>query len=202
MSKKANGSHLSRARMVRSLIIVAAIAVFFGLFSKIAMEFVNRKMGLEPGESISEQPLPPEQDPMEIPEMPVLDPVETMETGLSVWAPDWEVTPCSVFVAGSEAIQDSLPEAPESSERATELQLLMELWAEHAGYMQTDIDRVWSFSRNDTCYIDLPSAPDWASVAMTIEGRFVSYTRLFPFVNGDPAGENDDGIPLRGIPFN
>ncbi len=78
----------------------------------------------------------------------------------------------------------------------------MELWAEHAGYMQTDIERVWSFSRNDTCYIDLPSSPDWAAVAMTIEGRFVSYTRLFPFVNGDPAGENDDGIPLRGIPFN
>ncbi len=64
MSKKENGNKLSRARMVRSLIIVAAMAVFFGLFSKIAMEFVNRKMGLEPGESISEQPLPPDAGPL------------------------------------------------------------------------------------------------------------------------------------------
>ncbi len=202
MNKANNRDNPSRARMIRSLVIVAAMALFFGLFSKIAMEFVNRKMGLEPGASVSEQPAEPLPEYLEPAEMPVLDPVEITETGLSVWAPDWEVTPCSVFVDGFEAIHDSLPAAPGASERATELQLLMELWAGHAGYMQTDIERVWAFSRNDTCYIDLPATPDWAAVALTIEGRFVSYTRMFPFVDGDIPAEHNDGIPLRGIPFN
>lgn len=187
--------------MVRSLITVILIAALFGLVSRLGMEVLNRKMGLDQPSIPASEELPNDIEEYTVPDMPDYQPAEMTETGSAVWNPDWKATACSLYTSGdSEAVLDTLPEAPGPLDRPTELQLLMELWASTSGYSQTDIERVWAFSSGDTCFIDLPSTPDWTGVVKTIEARFISYTVLFPFIAGEAVSGYEEGITLRGIP--
>ncbi len=191
----------SSSRMIRSLVIIVAIALLFGFIARIGMDILNRKMGLDDSGVVQTQDTIEEIDEYDVPEVPEYEPVEMTESGSAVWNPDWKATPCSLFVSGQgEVIVDSLPQAPGPSDRPTELQLLMELWADRSGYSQTELDRVWAFTSGDTCFIDLPVSPDWMSVQRTIEARFISYTILFPYVAGEAVNEYSGGIQLRGIP--
>jgi hypothetical protein len=199
--KKNNGP--SQARIIRSLIIVVAIAVLFGVISKMGMEMLNSKMGISLSDNGESADSPVVLETGDIAQAAEFVQMDQVESASSVWVPDWKVTPCSVFVsAGSTGFADSLSEAPGPSERATELQLLMELWASHAEFTQTEIESVWAFSSGDTCFIDLPVAVDWTGIARTIEGRFISYTVMFPFVAGEVVNGYESGIPLRGISTN
>lgn len=197
----AKKNQASSARVVRSLIIIVAVALLFGFFARIGMEILNRKMGLDSSTIDQPQSIPEETEEYDLPEMPEYEPVEMTETGSSVWNPDWKATPCSLFVSGqTEALLDSLPRALEPADRPTELQLLMELWADRSGYSQPELDHVWAFASGDTCFIDLPVNPDWSAVKRTIESRFISFTVLFPFVAGEAVSEYSSGMALRGIP--
>jgi len=201
VKKKNDGP--SSTRIIRSLIIVIAVSVILGLVAKGAMDALNRKMGIDPEASSTVADTTGEEEVFEVVEMPQYDPVESLESGSSIWVPDWKPSPCSIFLSGgADAIADSLPEAPGPSDRATELQLLIELWAVHADYSTSDIERVWAFSSGDTCFIDLPYSPDWEGIAETIESRFISYSRMFPYVAGEMVSGTEDGISLRGIPSN
>lgn len=201
VKKKSDGP--SSARIIRSLVIVIAVSVVFGLIAKGTMDILNQKMGIDPDSASAVTDTSQTAETYDVVEMPEYEPVESYESTSSVWVPDWKPTACSIFLsAGADAIPDSLPEAPTPSERPTELQLLMELWALHADYSTSDIERIWAFSRGDTCFIDLPLAPDWDGVALTIEDRFISYTTMFPFVAGEMVSGEEDGISLRGISSN
>jgi len=191
----------SSSRMIRSLVIIVVIALLFGFIAKIGMEILNRKMGLDDSGTVQAAETMEETVEYNAPAIPEYEPVEMTESGSAVWNPDWKATPCSLFVAGqSEVLVDSLPQAPGPADRPTELQLLMELWADRSGYSQSELDQVWAFASGDTCFIDLPVSPDWMSVQRTIEARFISYTILFPFVSGEAVNEYSGGIVLRGIP--
>ncbi len=187
--------------MVRSLIIVAVLAVLMGVSARMVMDSLNKKMGLEPNEVIQHSDTVRTEENMETVAMPEFDPAQAMETGSSVWAPGWKTTPCSLFVtAESDAIIDSLPESPEPAFRNTELQLLIEMWADHSGFSPVEIERVWVFASGDTCFVDLPRSGDWQGIVRTIEGRFISYTVLFPFVAGEILEGLEEGISVRGVP--
>lgn len=172
-----------------------------GFFAKMAMDMVNKKMGLEYDEEpqLSDTTLTEENMAAVI--MPDFDPVPAMEIGSSVWAPDWKTTPCSLYVtAESDAILDSLQESPDPASRNTELQLLIELWADHSGFEPVEIERIWVFASGDTCFVDLPRSGDWQGIVRTIESRFISYTVLYPFVAGEILEGFEEGIPVRGVP--
>lgn len=201
MAEKKKENKASSAGMIRSLIIVVVIAVVLGFIARAGMEILNRKMGLDSPVAEVAAEIPEEIEEYQPSEIIEYQPVEMTESGSAVWNPEWKATACSLFVSGQdEALVDSLPQAPGPADRPTELQLLMELWADRSGYTQSEIDQVWAFSSGDTCFIDLPSGPDWTAVKRTIEARFISYTVLFPFVAGEAVNGYDDGITLRGIP--
>jgi len=189
------------SRMVRSIVIIVALAVLMGVSAKMFMEGLNKKMGINP-DGISQSSADVQTDEyLEVPVMPEFDPTQAMETGLSVWVPDWKSTPCSLFVtAESDAVMDSLPESPGSAYRNTELQLLIEMWADYSGFSPVEIERIWVFASGDTCFVDLPRSGDWQGIVKTIEGRFISYTVLFPFVAGEILDGLEEGIPVRGVP--
>lgn len=200
-AKKKKSTGPTSSRIVRSFVIVAVIAIFMGFFAKMAMDMVNKKMGLESDEEpqLSDTTLTEENMAAVI--MPDFDPVPAMEIGSSVWAPDWKTTPCSLYVtAESDAILDSLQESPDPASRNTELQLLIELWADHSGFSPVEIERVWVFASGDTCFVDLPRSGDWQGIVRTIESRFISYTVLYPFVAGEILEGFEEGIPVRGVP--
>lgn len=187
--------------MVRSFIIIAVMAVLMGVSAKMAMDSLNKKMGLEPDENLQSADTLLIEENLEAVTMPEFDPVQAAETGSSVWAPDWKITPCSLFVtAESDAILDSLPESPGPASRNTELQLLIELWADYSGFEPLEIERVWVFASGDTCFVDLPGSCDWQGIVRTIESRFISYTVLFPFIAGEILEGFEEGIPVRGMP--
>lgn len=189
--------------MIRSLIVVVAIAVLFGVLSKLGMDMLNSKMGISLSDTGGSESDPVVLDTGDVAHAADFVQMDLVENVSSVWVPDWKVTPCTLFVsAGSPGLADSLSEAPGPSERAAELQLLMELWATHAELTQTEIESVWAFSSGDTCFIDLPVSADWTCIARTIEGRFISYTVMFPFVAGEVVEGYESGISLRGIPTN
>ncbi len=197
--KKSSGPEQSR--IIRSLVIVVVIAVLMGVTAKLTMGILNKKMGLETGESAGTADTVLAEENMEAVTMPEFDPDLAIETGLSVWAPDWKTTPCSLFVTGdSDAVMDSLPRSPEPESRNTELQLLLELWADHSGYEPVEIERMWAFTSGDTCFIDLPRSGNWQGVVRTIEGRFICFTTMYPFVAGEIVEGFEDGIPVRGVP--
>ncbi|RKZ03165.1 hypothetical protein DRQ21_06475 [Candidatus Fermentibacteria bacterium] len=199
VKRKSNGPVSSR--VVRSLVIVVILAVLAGVTAKLAMGVLNRKMGLESAGTTEPADTVLTEQNMETVAMPEFDPDMAMETGLSVWAPDWKSTPCSLFVTSeSDAVLDSLPQSPGPESRNTELQLLIELWADCSGFEPLEIERVWAFASGDTCFIDLPRQVDWQGVVKTVEGRFISFTVLFPFVAGELVEGFEDGIPVQGIP--
>lgn len=197
--KKSTGP--APSRVIRSFAIVVVLAILMGVSAGIIMDSVNRKMGFDSDENV----LPSDSFAMEeVPEsitMPEFDPVQVIATGSSVWAPDWKTTPCSIFLTSeSEAILDSLPESPGPASRNTELQLLMEIWADHSGFSDIELERVWVFASGDSVFVDLPRSGDWQGVVRTIEGRFISYTVLFPFVAGEILEGFEDGISVLGVP--
>ena len=180
VAKKKKIEKITSTRIIRSLLIVAVAAILMGLFAKVMMNSLNKKMGIEPAGSTSDSDSSASQDTYESVAMPEFDPATAVETSSSVWVPEWKLSVCSIFVTmDSSVLYDSLPQAPEDSLRGTELQLLVELWAEHAEFDQNEIERVWIFSSGDTCFVDLPRSADWQAIAETIKGRFVSYSLLF-----------------------
>ncbi|MCK5785587.1 MAG: hypothetical protein KAH54_03400 [Candidatus Sabulitectum sp.] len=188
------------SRMVRSIIIVVVLAVLMGVSAGIIMDSLNKKMGLGPDGNVQISDTTLAEEIMETVAMPEFDPTQVIEAGSSVWAPDWKVTPCSVFVTSeSEVIIDSLPESPGPASRNTELQLLVELWADHSGFSPGELEKLWVFASGDSCFVDLPRSGDWQGIVRTIEGRFISYTVLFPFVAGEVLEGFEDGISVRGI---
>lgn len=188
------------SRVIRSFIIVAVIAILMGISAKMVMHGLNKKMGIESDEDVRQVDTLVTEENTEAVVMPVFDPTLVTETGSSVWVPDWKTSPCSIYVtADSDPIQDSLPESPGAASANTELQLLVELWAGHSGYDTIELERVWVFVSGDTCFVDLPRSGDWQGVVRTIEGRFVSYAVLFPFVAGEILEGFEDGIPVRGV---
>ncbi|MCD6588199.1 MAG: hypothetical protein J7K88_06580 [Candidatus Fermentibacteraceae bacterium] len=196
---KSNGP--ASSRVVRSLAIVVILAVLAGVTAKLAMGVLNTKMGLDSGETTQPADTALSEQNMETVAMPEFDPDMATETGLSVWAPDWKTTPCSLFVTSeADAVLDSLPQSPGPESKNTELQLLIELWADYSGFEPLEIERVWAFASGDTCFIDLPGSADWQGVVKTIEGRFICFTVLFPFVAGELVEGYEDGIPVQGIP--
>lgn len=171
-----------------------------GVFARVAMSTLNSKMGIdsEAGALMPDSTVSGEV--MEAPQMPEFDPAEAIQTGSSVWVPNWKLTPCSLFVtAESNPVMDSLPESPDQSTRNTELQLLVELWAEHSGFTSTELERIWAFASGDTCFVDLPRSAEWAGLVRTVEGRFVTYTVMYPFAAGEIIDGYEDGIPVRGV---
>ena len=198
-NKKSTGS--GSPRLVRSLIIIAVAAVLMGVTAKVTMETLNRKMGLETNEVSQPADTVVTEESQEIAVMPDFDPASAIGTGSAVWAPDWKITPCSLYISEeSEAIFDSLQQSPQPDSRNTELQLLVELWAGYSGFEQTEIERVWVFASGDTCFIDLPRSADWQGIRKTIEKRFISYSVLFPFVAGEILEGYEEGIPVAGVP--
>jgi hypothetical protein len=196
--KKPNGP--SPARVVRSLIIVVVLAVLLGVLAKLLMNTLNRTMGIDSEANSAATDSTLSAEAQETVQMPELEPVVVIDTGSSVWVPDWKLTPCSLFVtAESDAVIDSLPESPETATRNTELQLLVEMWAEHSGFSTAELDRTWAFASGDTCFVDLPRSADWYGIVRTIEGRFVSYTLMYPFIAGENIEGFEDGIPVRGV---
>lgn len=199
IKKKSTG--VNPSRVVRSLIIVAAAAILLGVSAKMSMNSLNRKMGLESDAELDSADTVITEANMEVMAVSEFDPNLLMETGSSIWAPGWKSTPCSIFIAGeSDALLDSLPESPDPVSKATELQLLVELWADYSGFEAIEIERVWVFSSGDTCFVDLPRSADWQSIVRTIESRFISYTVMFPFVAGEIIEGFEGGIPVRGVP--
>lgn len=197
-NKKVNGP--APSRVIRSFIIVAVIAILMGVSAKMVMHGLNKKMGIESDEDTQQVDTLVTEENIEAVVMPEFDPTLVTETGSSVWVPDWKTTPCSIYVtADSDPILDSLPESPGAASANTELQLLVELWAGYSGYDSIELERVWVFVSGDTCFVDLPRPGDWQSVVRTIEGRFVSYTVLYPFVAGEILEGFEDGIPVRGV---
>ena len=66
--------------------------------------------------------------------------------------------------------------------------------------MESDIiDHVYVFTKFDTIYVDLPSEADLSGLKLTIESRFICFTRLFPLVAGNVLSSYPEGIPLRGV---
>ena len=196
--KKSTGP--ASSKIVRSLVIVVALAVLMGVFAKLAMDTLNKKLGIDTDRVAVSPDTALTEENQEAVAMPEFDPVEALETGSSVWAPGWKVTPCSLFVsAESDALPDSLPESPGPAARDTEFQLLVEMWAGHSGYSPVELERVWAFSSGDTCFVDLPRSGDWQGLVRTIEGRFISYTVMFPFVAGEIVEGFEEGITVRGL---
>ncbi|MCK5034652.1 MAG: hypothetical protein KAS73_02085 [Candidatus Sabulitectum sp.] len=199
--KKKKNAGLEPSRIVRSFVIVVVVAVLMGVSAKMVMNSLNKKMGLETEEIVSTSDTLVNEENMEAVVMPEFTSTPVLETGSSAWAPDWKTTPCSIFVSeNSDAILDSLQESPGMGSRNTELQLLVEMWADYSGFEPVEIERIWVFASGDTCFVDLPRSGDWQGIVRTIEGRFISYTVLFPFVAGEILEGFEEGLPVRGVP--
>jgi len=200
-AKKKKNTGPEASRIVRSFVIVVVVAVLMGVSAKMAMNSLNKKMGLEIEESATAADTLVTEENLEAVVMPEYSTTPSLETSSSIWAPDWKTTPCSIFVSeNSDAILDSLQESPGPESRNTELQLLIELWADCSGFEPVEIERIWVFASGDTCFVDLPKPGDWQGIVRTIEGRFISYTVLFPFVAGEILEGFEEGIPVRGVP--
>jgi len=198
--KKKRIEKITSTRIVRSLLIVAAAAILMGLFAKVMMNSLNKKMGIELAGSTSNADSSVSQETYESVSMPEFDPSTVVEVSSSVWVPEWKLSVCSLFVTmDSGVLYDSLPQAPEDFLQRTELQLLVELWAEYAEFDQNEIERAWIFSSGDTCFVDLPRSADWQAIAETIKGRFVSYSLLIPFISGEIVEGMEEGIPVTNI---
>ncbi|MEN8208894.1 MAG: hypothetical protein ABFR50_06555, partial [Candidatus Fermentibacteria bacterium] len=112
----------------------------------------------------------------------------------------WEVTPCSIYVSESSSpVIDSLPTAPEIENKPLEALFLTKRWAAEAGIEEESLDQVYVFTKLDTIFVDLPSERDFLGLKLTIESRFICFTRLFPIVAGNLLSSYPEGIPLRGI---
>ena len=179
---------------------VAGIIILIYLAISLGMKTVNKSLGTEesPDETFEGVELytPPESlyasgEELTLPE------IEDLPEGPEA---SWEVTACSIYVSEtSQPVIDSLPTAPEIEDKSLEAQFLVKRWAAEVGIEPEYIDQVFVFTKLDTIYVDLPSERDFLGLKLTIESRFICFTRLFPIVAGNLLASYPDGISLRGI---
>jgi hypothetical protein len=113
----------------------------------------------------------------------------------------WEVSPCSIYVdGGSRPVVDMMPESPGPEGKPLEALLVVKRWAAESGLGEEYLDDVYVFTRLDTIYVDLPSPLDVEGLELTVESRFICFTRLFPLVAGNLLSSWPEGLPLRGVP--
>jgi len=185
---------LIRLGVIAGIIVLIYIAISFG------MKTVNKSLGTDgsPDETSEDVELysPPESlytsgEGITLPE------IEELPEGPEAF---WEVTPCSIYVSeSSQPVIDSLPTAPQIEDKPLEALFLVKRWAAEAGIEGEYIDQVYIFTKLDTIYVDLPSERDFLALKLTIESRFICFTRLFPIVAGNLLSSYPEGIPLRGI---
>jgi len=185
---------LIRLGAIIGIIILIYFTISFG------MKTVNKSLGTEedPDETLEGVELytPPESlyapgEELTLPE------IEDLPEGPEA---SWEVTPCSIYVSeSSQPVIDSLATAPEIENKPLEALFLVKRWAAEAGIESEYIDQVYVFTKFDTIYVDLPSERDFLGLKLTIENRFICFTRLFPIVAGNLLSSYPEGIPLRGI---
>lgn len=186
---------LIRLGVITGIIILIYFAISFG------MKKVNESMGIEESSDetasddvelyTSPEELYTSENRVTLPE--IVDLPEGPEAS-------WEITACSIFVSESSLpIIDSLPAAPDVVDKPLEVLFLVERWAIEAGIEDESIDQVYVFTKFDTIYVDIPSEKDFMGLKLTIENRFICFTRLFPLVAGNLLSSYPEGIPLRGI---
>ena len=180
--------------------VIAGIIVLIYFAISLGMKTVNSSFGIEENQDESSEEvelyIPPESlyvsvDGITLPE------IEELPEGPEA---SWEVTPCSIYVSeSSPPVIDSLPAAPEIENKPLEALFLIKRWAAEAGIEDEYIDQVYIFTKLDTIYVDLPTERDFLGLKLTIESRFICFTRLFPIVAGNLLSSYPEGIPLRGI---
>ena len=186
---------LIRLGVITGIIILIYFAISFG------MKKVNESMGIEESSDetasddvelyTSPEELYTSENRVTLPE--IVDLPEGPEAS-------WEITACSIFVSESSLpIIDSLPAAPDVVDKPLEVLFLVERWAIEAGIEDESIDQVYVFTKFDTIYVDIPSEKDFMGLKLTIENRFICFTRLFPLVAGNLLSSYPEGISLRGI---
>ncbi|MCD4701270.1 MAG: hypothetical protein K8S24_05360 [Candidatus Aegiribacteria sp.] len=185
---------LIRLGVIAGIIIFTYFAISFG------MKTVNKSLGIE--ESTDEtfedvelyttpESLYTSEERVTLPEM------EDLPEGPEA---SWDITPCSLYISeSSQPVVDSLPTAPEIESKSLEALFLVKRWAAEAGIEDESIDQVYVFTKLDTIYVDLPSERDFLGLKLTIENRFICFTRLFPLIAGNLHSSYPEGIPLRGI---
>ncbi|MCK5064355.1 MAG: hypothetical protein KAQ97_03680 [Candidatus Fermentibacteraceae bacterium] len=180
--------------------IIAGIILLISVVVALGMKMMNKSIGFEQvdidadqdeGYSIIPDSLWNEGDTFALPEIEDLP--EEPEAS-------WQLSPCSIYVTeSSDVIVDSLPTAPNLAYKPLEAQFLIRKWAEQSGMESDIIDHVYVFTKFDTIYVDLPSEADLSGLKLTIESRFICFTRLFPLVAGNVLSSYPEGIPLRGV---
>jgi hypothetical protein len=184
--------------LVRLGVIVVIIVVCF-LVITLGMKMFNKSLGLEQqdgeqqdeGTYASSETFYTPEDRVMLPE------IEELPEGPEA---SWEITPCSLWVSGSDRpVVDSLPEAPLVMQKPLEALFLVRRWAVESGMDEEEIGMVYVFTKLDTIYVDLPVERDVTGLKLTIENRFICFTRLFPLVAGNLMSAYPDGISLRGI---
>ncbi|OQC69360.1 MAG: hypothetical protein BWX47_01236 [candidate division Hyd24-12 bacterium ADurb.Bin004] len=191
----------TRNRLVRGILIELGIVALLALTLLVGLRIMNKRLGLseEPADqevvsadlpAIDSLPAPAAEEAADAPTETVADRPES----------SWTSTPCSLFVsATSDAVTIQLPEAPTTDDIPLETMLLVRAWGGLAGLDESQAERLFTFIRNDTIYVDAPRAFDPEGLVRTVEGRFVNYTRLFPLVSGATMEGCQDGLPVRGV---
>ncbi len=185
---------LIRLGAIAGIIILIYIAISFG------MKTVNKSLGIEgtTDETTEDVELYTLPESLYVSDEGVTLPeIEDLPEGPEA---SWEVIPCSIYVSeSSQPVIDSLPTAPEIRDKPLEALFLVKRWAAEAGIEDEYIDQVYVFTKLDTIFVDLPSERDFLGLKLTIESRFICFTRLFPIVAGNLLSSYPEGIPLRGI---
>lgn len=185
---------LIRLGILAGAIILISVVLAFG------MKMINKSIGTQNVDideieyeeySITPDSLWAEGDRFTLPE------IEELPEGPEA---SWPLTPCSIYVTeSSEVVIDSLPTAPIPAYKPLEAQFLIRRWAEESGMEGEIIDQVYVFTKLDTIYVDLPTEADLDGLKLTIESRFICFTRLFPLMAGNVLSSYPEGIPLRGV---
>ncbi len=192
----------TRNRLVRGILIELGIVALLALTLLVGLKIMNKRLGLseEPADQEVVSADLPTIDSLPAPaaESAAAPPTET--TVADRPESSWTSTPCSLFVsATSDAVMIQLPEAPTTDDIPLETMLLVKAWGGLAGLDESQAERLFTFVRNDTIYVDVPRAFDPEGLVRTVEGRFVNYTRLFPLVSGATMEGCQDGLPVRGL---
>lgn len=198
---RVNRPAIARDPLVRGILIELGIVALLALILLAGLKIMNKRLGLS--EELADQEALsgdlPEVDSLLV---PTTEGVDTTRTETVAESPEsfWTSTPCSLFVsATSDAVAIQLPEAPTTADIPLETMILVKAWADLAGLDESQADRLFTFIRNDTIYVDVPREFDPEGLARTVEGRFVNYTRLFPLVSGATMDGYQDGLPVRGV---
>jgi hypothetical protein len=188
-----------RGLLIRLGIIVGIIILIYFIIT-LGMKTVNQQLGIEADSQETNEEVELYSSNEELytsDERITLPEFEDLPEGPEA---SWEVSPCSIYVTeSSQPILDSLPTAPDIENKPLEALFLVKRWAAESGIGEESIEQVYVFTKLDTIYVDLPSEKDFLGLKMTIESRFICFTRLFPLVSGNLLSSYPDGIPLRGI---